>query len=811
MHDNRSLTICLLAIAVWSLLHVGQRCAWAKDEHVAVMSAELRQQAVDVLRNALKQQSRWQKVHAAEYLLALDYPQDVANVFAQQLEQFSEEAEYRIGIWRVLTRSTHDDRRSKWRQKIVAVFLDPNSPDRVHAAETLAKLGYKATEQEKAAFEKAARSENGPLASFALAVLVNSGEKNAEHRLADLLASDNQRTRVCAAYAMRKLPHVSAATCEKLRAAFRDEPTDSPARVHLVAACAVHCPEKGSAAMKNLLIDLAQSGGFAAQYQALEVLGDCATDADLRLLIRALDSSDADVRSAAAYAILRLERRRTHSLVTLDWLVIGGYMLGMIAVGWYYARRTTTTDDYLLGGRNMNPVTLGLSLFATLLSTVTYLSLPGEVIRFGPMVLGMLAAFPLAYVIAGWLLIPFIMRLPITSAYELLETRLGLSVRMLGSSFFLTMRLAWMAVIIYATSDTVLVPLLGWQHSATPYLCMALGAITLVYTSMGGLRAVVLTDVVQTVVLFGAALITIVLVSIKTGGISGWWPSSWPAHWPTPEFGFGSGTSTRMTFLLALVATLTWWICTAGSDQMAIQRYLATRDARAARRVLATSLVANTLVQLILVGVGFALLAYFRLNPHMIADGQSMLANADSLFPRFIALALPPGVSGLVVAGLLAAAMSSLSSGINSSCSVLIADFIDRFRRRPLGQATTAQTEVDHIRLAKYVSVAVGVIVVGFSCGVGVVQGNLFEVSYKVINLLTVPLFGLFFMAMFVRWATTAGTILGAFAGLAVLVAINFWQDITGTPGISFLWGMPLGLATQILIASTASLVVGKC
>jgi len=331
-------------------------------------------------------------------------------------------------------------------------------------------------------------------------------------------------------------------------------------------------------------------------------------------------------------------------------------------------------------------------------------------------------------------------------------------------------------------------------------VCIVLGAITVIYTSMGGLRAVVFTDVVQTLILFGGAILTLVLVTVYLGGVSAWWPTEWLTHWPKPVWGYQPGV--RVTFFAGFLATFTWYICTSGSDQMAIQRYLATRDVKAARFVLGTSLVASTLVTVIMISVGLAIYAYFLANPHLLPDGQTMLSDADEVFPRFIAIGMPVGVSGLVVAGLLAAAMSSLSSGINSSCSVITVDFIDRFRRRRQGQP-----ETDHVKLARYVSVLVGVVVVVLSFGVQMVEGNLLELAMKVVNLLTAPLFGLFFMAMFVRWATGPGTLVGAAFGLVVVVTISFWKDFTGSVGIGFLWAMPLSLLAQVVVGMLVSLV----
>ncbi len=482
----------------------------------------------------------------------------------------------------------------------------------------------------------------------------------------------------------------------------------------------------------------------------------------------------------------------------LDWLVIAGYAVGMLAVGYHYSRRVETREDYLLGGRTMRPTAVGLSMFATLFSTITYLAFPGEMIRHGPMILAGVLAYPIVYVIVGWALIPHFMRLRITSGYELLERRLGVGVRMLGVSMFLALRLLWMAVIIYATADTVLVPLLGLTSSATPWVCLGMIVLTIIYTSMGGLRAVVVTDVIQTAILFGGAVISLGMLTWWSGGVGGWFPTEWAPHWDELRW-VREGAHGR-SVMLAFVAVIVWFVATSGSDQMAIQRYLATRDVRSARAVMAVSLVTNAGVQLLLAAIGFALVAYYQSRPELLPDGAGLAANADRLFPAFIVAALPIGLSGLVIAGLLAAAMSSLSSGLNSACAVVAVDLIERCR--PSSEAGPAR-----LSLTRWVSVGIGVVVVLLSTGVSLVQGNLLELTYKVVNLLVSPLFGLFFMALFVRWATGLGTLVGAAAGVATVVAINFWRELTGQdePPVGFMWAMPLGLVVQIVVGAAAS------
>jgi SSS family solute:Na+ symporter len=499
-----------------------------------------------------------------------------------------------------------------------------------------------------------------------------------------------------------------------------------------------------------------------------------------------------------AYAADDATRTNRAVLTWLDGVVIALYFLAMLAVGWFYMRRNKTEEEYLLGGRHMSPWSVGLSLFASMISTISYLAMPGEMILHGPMYFTNLVSYPAIALVVGWFLIPIFMALPSTSAYEILESRLGLSVRMLGATFFLSLRLLWMAVILYATTSIVLAPLLALDESSVPYLCAALGLITVAYTSMGGIRAVVATDVAQTFILLSGAVAALVIVSWQLGGVGAWWPHEWASNWDPPTLGYDP--TARMSFVGAMISTFFWHVCTAGSDQMAIQRYFATRNVRAARRMFNISLGANVVISILLALLGMALLAWFRANPAMLAPGQSIDQHADQLFPRFIAVGLPAGASGLIVAGLLAAAMSSLSSGLNSSSAVITVDFLERFG----GHKKTAGGDVRRSRLVAW---SVGLVVILLSSVVSVVSGNLLEIAYKVTNLLVAPLFGLFFMALFVRWATSFGTVVGACFGVATVVAINYGPEITGQAGISFLWAMPLGLLVQVAAGSLASLL----
>ena len=247
----------------------------------------------------------------------------------------------------------------------------------------------------------------------------------------------------------------------------------------------------------------------------------------------------------------------TGGLTGLDWVLIGLYALTTILLGWYFGRRRQSRQEYFVGSGQMNPLLIGVSLFATLLSTISYLSIPGEAAGKGPINMTAMLALPLVYLTVGYLLLPVYMRQKVTSAYELLEDRLGLGIRLLGASMFLLLRLVWMSLLIYVAAKAVTV-MLGIDYwilhygaadqwitgvsqkidwiiqfhegeiwiSCVPVIVLFTGFVALIYTTLGGLRAVVITDFMQTALLFGGALLVIVHVTLDRGGLQ-WFPTTW--------------------------------------------------------------------------------------------------------------------------------------------------------------------------------------------------------------------------------------------------------------------------------------------
>lgn len=469
----------------------------------------------------------------------------------------------------------------------------------------------------------------------------------------------------------------------------------------------------------------------------------------------------------------------------IDWIIIAIYAAATLCLGWYYGRQQTSTKEYFSGSGNMNPLLIGVSLFASLLSTISYLSTPGEVLGKGPIYLTNYLAYPFIFVIVAYVLLPVYMRVRVTSAYELLEERLGLSVRLLGATMFLLLRLVWMSLLIYAAAKAFCY-IIAADAKYEPLVVVIAGAVALFYASLGGLRAVVVTDLMQSILLYGGAVLVIGVITHRMG--FGWFPTEWNTNWDHQPI-LPESPSTRVSLLGTFLSVLIWYVATSGGDQVSVQRLMATKDVGAARRAIAMQLSCALLVGITLGLAGFAMLGYFQQHPEMLPEGHSLKSQADHVFPMFIGTHLPPIASGLVAAGLFSAAMSSMDSGINSITAVVSSDFVNRLRSREM-------SDVQQVRWARWLAVAVGLLVLAISTLIPYVPGNITEVTGKTVNLLTVPIFCLFFFALFYKRASTAGVWIGWAAGTTTAILISFSGPIFGfveTPSgladpVSFQW-----------------------
>jgi SSS family solute:Na+ symporter len=285
--------------------------------------ADLREASVQILNSALREETEWVKVHAAELLVFNKYPDEARRTFEAELEK-DPPTEYRIGVWRVLAKAAGNDKRirRKYLKKIIAAFEDPAGPDREHAVETLAKLGYS---DASPAVVAASGQQEGSMIAYARWVLANAGSREHEASLAELLDSENPDARGVAGYALRHLARVAPETLTKLRQAAEKENRldDSWGRVYMLSALYVHASAEESKAQrdwaKTELLKYLQTGGKGEKNELGCALAEAGDTSDLSSVKILLKDPETDVRVYAAGAALQIARRDGRGLRADQW------------------------------------------------------------------------------------------------------------------------------------------------------------------------------------------------------------------------------------------------------------------------------------------------------------------------------------------------------------------------------------------------------------------------------------------------------------------------------------------------------------
>jgi len=373
--------------------------------------------------------------------------------------------------------------------------------------------------------------------------------------------------------------------------------------------------------------------------------------------------------------------------MNLHWLDITTlvvYMSALVAMGIYFSRKNTSTEEYFVGGRSFSGWVIGLSMIGTSISSVTFLAFPADAyktawLRFLPNF-----TLPLTVLLAAYFFLPFFRRTKIVSAYEYLEDRFSPSIRVYGAVTFIIGQLIRLALILFLVSILM--------HEITGYSAVVsvllAGVLVAAYTIVGGFNAVIWTDVLQTFILvFGGIVILIIIVSAMPGGLS----QIFEIANADNKFAIAELTNGRLnpvtwgfslsekTGLMMLFVGLTVWLQEYGTNQNVIQRYAAAKSMKEARKGLYTIGILNIPIWAFYMFLGTALYAYFQVNPS--SEAMEMLdgtQKAEHIMPFFILNYMPPGVAGIVIAAALAAAMSSLDSSINAISTVTVNDIYRR-------------------------------------------------------------------------------------------------------------------------------------
>lgn len=479
----------------------------------------------------------------------------------------------------------------------------------------------------------------------------------------------------------------------------------------------------------------------------------------------------------------------------LDTAIVIIYLLAVTVIGMYIGRRQSSSREYFLGGKRMSWWSVGFSIVASETSTLTFISIPGLAYKSDMHFLQLVAGYFVGRLLVSVLFIPAYYNGDLETAYDFLGKRFGNGLRKFTSSVFIITRVLASGVRLFATA--IPVHLITGLDYATSIL--VIGLFTLVYTYVGGLKAVVAMDVVQMFIYLGGALASMLLIIDRL-------PNGWndvfamatangADKFSIIHFGWNGSflgfLSSPYTLLGGLLGGTFLSMASHGTDQLLVQRLLGCSSKRESQKALmldATFIVLQFAFFLVL---GLCLFAFYGGVPFQ----QLGLKSSDEIFPKFIVENLPTGLAGLVVAGVLASAMGTLSSSISSLAS---SSFLDLFKLTARGRDLDAATEV---RWSKRFTLLWGFILIGGAMLFTDTKNPVVEIGLKIASFTYGGLLGTFFLGLLFKRTDQTDAFIGFIAGIASMIAV------LSLTNIDFTWHTLIGCTATILAGNLSVLV----
>ena len=484
----------------------------------------------------------------------------------------------------------------------------------------------------------------------------------------------------------------------------------------------------------------------------------------------------------------------------IDLLIVAVYLAGITLFGLRFRKRQHTMRDYFLAGRDIPWWAIALSIVAAETSTLTIISIPGLAYDSNFTFLQLVMGYVIGRVIISFVLLPQYFRGELYTAYQLIERRFGPELRTVTAGLFLLTRAAAEGVRVYAVAIVVSIAL-GTGEVASIAIIMLL---TLIYTFEGGLAAVIWTDVVQTFIYVGGTLVGLVTILHLVPG--GWgsveaiaaglhkfqvfdlsfFDSANSAHWL--HFNFAK----PYTLWAGIVGGAFLTTASHGTDQLIVQRLLAARNQRQSVLALLSSGVAIFFQFGLFLFVGVMLFAYYQVP-------STVFGRADRIYPTFIVSRMPHGIAGLLIAAILAAAMSNLSAALNSLSSSSMMDFYLRFRSGLRSESRPELSEAARLRLARLATAGWTLVLFGLAVLALHRVGRVIEVGLQIASVAYGALLGVFLLGVLTKRANQRGALVGMICGLAMELYLWMWSQV------AFTWWVAIGTSVTFVVGYAAS------
>lgn len=470
----------------------------------------------------------------------------------------------------------------------------------------------------------------------------------------------------------------------------------------------------------------------------------------------------------------------------INYMVLIVYFGGMLLLGFLFMKRNENTDDFFKAGGRIPWWAAGISIFATTLSAITFISIPAKSYATDwRMLLFNLSILILAPIIIRYFL-PFFRRFHFETAYQYLELRFNRGIRWMASALFVLFMISRIAIVLFLPSLA-----LNAVTGFSVYLSIILmGIVTIIYCTSGGMEAVIWGDVIQGFILIAGALAAFAYMLIGVdGGIVTFWDTAITHNkftWLDFRFDF-----TQAVFWVVLIGGIANSLIMYTSDQSVVQRYMTTKDEKATAKSIWLNGIISVPVSIIFFLLGTGLYVFYTSNP---ANMSITNPNIDSVFPQFIVSQMPVGFAGLLIAAIFAAAMSTLSSNINSVAAVITSDFY-----KTLWTQITLKSSMG---VARWAGIIVGLMGVGMALLLATWNiASLWDQFNTFLGLLTSGLGALFFLGIFFPRVGSSSAFIGLLFGIFTLIVVK------NNTNLSFLLYGLIGMVSSIITAYLLSFI----
>jgi SSS family solute:Na+ symporter len=444
----------------------------------------------------------------------------------------------------------------------------------------------------------------------------------------------------------------------------------------------------------------------------------------------------------------------------LDLIVFFVYMLGVTAFGSSFYRKNKSAAAFTLGNSKIPGWVVGMSIFATFVSSISFLALPGNAFQSNWNAFVFSLSIPVASLMAVKVFVPLYRKANSPSAYTYLESRFGPWARIYASACYLLTQLMRMGTILYLLALPVHT-MFGWNIAA---IIVVTGLVVMVYSMLGGIQAVVWTDAIQGIVMITGAVLCLVSILFSMPEGPGQMVRIAVAN---DKFSLGAFnlSLTESTFWVVLIYGIFINLNNYGIDQNYVQRYMAARSGKEAK---ASALFGGLLyipVSMIFFLIGTALYAYYAALPEALPAEYTENALSDRVFPYYIVNNLPAGLTGLLIAAIFAAGMSTVSTSINSGSTVVLTDYYQRYVKRPT-------TDKDAMKVLYISTLVFGL--VGIAIGVAMINvQSALDAWWKLASVFSGGMLGLFLLGAFVKTVHIRGAIIGVILGLIAILWLS--------------------------------------